>query len=202
MQKVDDLYRLDMEDVQKASSIMSRAFFEDPDLKMIIPDDDRRREYLKVMFQPFVRFGIIYGEVYVPTPNIEGVAVWNHSSSKSITTWRSIRSGFFGMVSKLNSEERKIFTRYGKEMDARTKYLLKGEHWFLFILGVDPDHQRKGLGTMMLKPMLKRADSENLPVMLDTNKEANISYYERFGFKVKSEYKVLDNQHWGLVREK
>jgi hypothetical protein len=48
--------------------------------------------------------------------------------------------------------------------------------------------------------MLERIDGENLPVMLDTNKQKNLAYYERFGFEVVNTYVVLENQHWGMVR--
>lgn len=201
MDDLKELYRLNIRDIPRASSVLSSAFVNDPDLKKIIPGKKRRLEKLKIIFQPFVKFGILYGEVYAPSEKIEGVAVWNHSSKKEITFWRSIRSGFLGMVSKIKGPERKLFQQYGDEMDTYTRNIIEGEHWFLFILGIDPDSQRNGFGTRLLEPMLDRIDQEGLPVMLDTNKDANLGYYRRFGFDVEKEYKVLDNQHWGLVRD-
>jgi ribosomal protein S18 acetylase RimI-like enzyme len=119
---------------------------------------------------------------------------------KDITFWRSLRSGFMGMVSKLNRDERMLFTRYGREVDENTKKTIDREHWFLFIIGVDTDLQRRGYGKDMIEAMLRRIDGEKLPIMLDTNKRKNVAYYEKFGFEVKRTYNVLGNDHWGLVR--
>jgi ribosomal protein S18 acetylase RimI-like enzyme len=199
MLSMNALYRLKIDDIPKAAKVLSGAFFHDPDLEKVIPEDTERHNKLKIMFQVFVKFGILYGEVYAPSPKIEGISLWVPSKTKKITSWRAFRSGFMGMVSKLNATERKLFIQYGKEMDEHTLYLLKNEHWFLFILGVDPAHQMKGFGTQLLEPMLKRALSEKVPVMLDTNKEKNVAYYERFGFKVEKRYTVFGNQHWGMV---
>lgn len=201
MNDLDGLYRLNKKDIPKASSVLASAFLKDPDLVKIIPRKKRRLEKLRILFRPFVKFGILYGEVYAPSPDIEGVAIWNHSSRKTITFWRSIRSGFIGMISKIKGPERKLFQQYGNEMETNTRHMIDGEYWFLFILGIDPDHQRSGYGTGLLEPMLERIDREGLPVMLDTNKEANLDFYDRFGFRIKTKYKVLENQHWGMVRK-
>lgn len=196
------LYRLKKGDIDKASEVLSRAFFLEPDMVKILPEEEMRRKKLKMVFYPFIKFGLIFGEVYAPSSDMEGVALRNHSSKKEINFWRSLRSGFLGMVSKLDKEERETFIRYGKEMDIQTKKTIQGEHWLLFILGVDPDRQRKGYGRRLLEPMLRRIDEEKLPVMLDTDKQVNVEYYRKFGFEVKRTYRVLENDHWGMVRER
>lgn len=201
MEGNEGLYRLQKSDIGRASEVLGRVFHEDPDIMKILPDDDARRKKLKHFFRCFIKFGILYGEVYAPSQKMEGVSVWVHSSTKDMTFWRNLRAGFMGLVFKVDGMALKIFGRYGKQMDEAMKTVIEGEHWFLFIIGVDPKHQRKGYGKKMIEPMLKRIDTENLPVMLDTNKQANIGYYERFGFKVVKTYIVLDNDHWGMVRK-
>ncbi len=65
-------------------------------------------------------------------------------------------------------------------------------HWHLQTLAVRPDRQRQGLGTALLMPTLRRAESDDLPVYLYTTNTANIAYYERFGFEVARELRIAD----------
>lgn len=60
-------------------------------------------------------------------------------------------------------------------------------HWYLAVLGTDPDHQGKGIGSALMAPVLDRCDAEGLPAYLESSKESNIPYYERFGWKVTGE---------------
>lgn len=200
VEKINGLYRLSLKDLDKASEVLSRVFFNDSDTMKILSDDEVRRKKLKHFFRCFIKFGILYGEVYAPSYDLEGISVWIHSSKKDITFPRSLRSGFMGLITKVDGKALKVFSSYGKQMDKATKIVINEEHWFLFIIGVDPKNQRKGYGKRMIEPMLKRVDNEKLPVMLDTNKQVNIGYYERFGFEVVKTYRVLDNDHWGMVR--
>ena len=57
-------------------------------------------------------------------------------------------------------------------------------HWYLAVLGTDPSFQRTGAGTALLEPVLARVDAEGLPAYLETQKEANLAWYGRFGFDV------------------
>ncbi|RSN27830.1 ribosomal-protein-alanine N-acetyltransferase [Amycolatopsis sp. WAC 04169] len=52
-------------------------------------------------------------------------------------------------------------------------------------IGVDPAHQRKGIGTVLLKALLDRADELAAPVFLEvrTDNDAAITLYERHGFE-------------------
>jgi ribosomal protein S18 acetylase RimI-like enzyme len=197
---IDGLYRLRKKDIRRASEVLSRAFLDDPDIVKILPDLEVRRRKLKHFFGAFLRFGIIYGEVYSPSPELEGVSVWMPSRTKDITFWRSLRSGFMNLIFKIDGKAMKVFSEYGKQMDRETRKTIQGEHWFLFIIGVDPKHQKRGFGRSMIEPMLARIDKGRLPVMLDTNKKDNVPYYQGYGFEVKRTYRVLDNDHWGMVR--
>jgi ribosomal protein S18 acetylase RimI-like enzyme len=63
-------------------------------------------------------------------------------------------------------------------------------HWYLAVLGTDPLHQGRGIGTALMAPVLERCDEEGLPAFLESSKESNVPYYERFGFRVERELKL------------
>ena len=58
------------------------------------------------------------------------------------------------------------------------------EHWYLFVLGVEPDRQGQGVGGKMIAPILERADKDQLPCYLETMKERNVTFYQKHGFEV------------------
>jgi ribosomal protein S18 acetylase RimI-like enzyme len=60
-------------------------------------------------------------------------------------------------------------------------------HWYLSIVGVDAAHQGKGLGARLLEEPLARCHEEGLMAYLESTNPANISLYERHGFRVTTE---------------
>jgi ribosomal protein S18 acetylase RimI-like enzyme len=75
-------------------------------------------------------------------------------------------------------------------------------HIHLAVLGVDPAHQRTGVGSLLVRSGLDRADEVGLPVYLDTSSAENVPYYRRFGFDVLVEFDFpLGGPHaWGMLR--
>lgn len=57
-------------------------------------------------------------------------------------------------------------------------------HWYLADLAVRPEAQRRGLGSALIRPGLERADADGMPCYLETQREANIPFYRRFGFEL------------------
>jgi ribosomal protein S18 acetylase RimI-like enzyme len=63
-------------------------------------------------------------------------------------------------------------------------------HWYLLILGVEPDAQGQGMGGSLIAPILRRADDEGTPCFLNTHKPSNVAFYQRYGFTVVREEAV------------
>ena len=57
-------------------------------------------------------------------------------------------------------------------------------HWYLPLIGVDPAHQRKGHGSALLGHALSQCDRDHTAAYLESTNRANISLYERHGFRV------------------
>ena len=57
-------------------------------------------------------------------------------------------------------------------------------HWLLDQLAVDPAAQGRGIGGAMLRFAIGRAESDGLPLVLETAVAGNVALYERFGFRV------------------
>ena len=74
-------------------------------------------------------------------------------------------------------------------------------HWYLDILGVDPSHGRKGLGSALLTHGLKRCDGAGQSAFLDTVSAENVRFYERHGFEVTASLTLPSGLPlWTMVR--
>lgn len=75
-------------------------------------------------------------------------------------------------------------------------------HWYLATLGTDPDHQGSGIGSALLAPVLERCDHDGMPAYLESSKESNILYYERFGWRVTKELPLKGGPTlWAMWRD-
>jgi ribosomal protein S18 acetylase RimI-like enzyme len=175
--------RLDKEQIERASQVLSRAFLNDPELIQFIPDAQKRQRVLLPMFRVSLRHALKHGEVYV-SPAIEGVAVWLPSNAPEISFWAMLRGSGLGLLFRAPWS----FLRKMKQDDdfahRLRRQLAPFPHWYLAVLGVDPELQGKGYASWLLKPMLARLDEEKMPAYLETSIEDYVPIYRHFGFEV------------------
>jgi ribosomal protein S18 acetylase RimI-like enzyme len=76
-------------------------------------------------------------------------------------------------------------------------------HWYLAVLGTEPDAQGKGAGSAVLQPGLQQCDAQGEPAYLESSKEKNIPFYERHGFRVTEEIALPKGGPpvWGMWRD-
>lgn len=58
------------------------------------------------------------------------------------------------------------------------------EHFYLFAIGARIGQQGKGYGGMLMESGLEKVDQQHKPAYLESSKESNIAFYERYGFEV------------------
>jgi ribosomal protein S18 acetylase RimI-like enzyme len=77
-----------------------------------------------------------------------------------------------------------------------------GPHWYLWVIGVAPEHQGRGVAGSLMQPIFSRADADRLPCYLETHKEAHVRIYERYGFGVAAEGSAADypGKIWAMTR--
>ena len=73
-------------------------------------------------------------------------------------------------------------------------------HWYLGVLGVDPAWQQQGVGRALLARFLARADEARDPVYLETDREENVGFYGRAGFRVVGMLSLLGARIWRMER--
>ena len=63
------------------------------------------------------------------------------------------------------------------------KYHPTEPHWYLPLIGVDPAHQGKGHGDVLMAHALAQCDRGHVPAYLESSNPRNIPFYRRHGFE-------------------
>jgi ribosomal protein S18 acetylase RimI-like enzyme len=177
------IIRLEPSQQHRAAALLARAFCDDPVYRLAIPDEDKRTSALTWLFGKVMRYCILYGHAFT-TPGLAGVAGWLPPGHTSLTFDRIIRSRLYAAPFKLGLPaygRLAAYLSYADELHAR---FAPAPHWYLWVIGVEPAHQGRGIGGRLLQPILAQADADGLPCYLETEGERNIRFYERHGFKV------------------
>lgn len=75
-------------------------------------------------------------------------------------------------------------------------------HWYLPLLGIDPRHQGRGLGSLLMGKMLAAIDDSGAPAYLEASNERNVPFYERLGFEVRGKIQAGDSPTlFAMLRE-
>jgi ribosomal protein S18 acetylase RimI-like enzyme len=69
-------------------------------------------------------------------------------------------------------------------MQQMASYHPHGPHWYLPLIGIDPAHQGKGLGSALMKHVTDICDRDSVLAYLESSNLKNIALYERHGFEV------------------
>jgi GNAT superfamily N-acetyltransferase len=190
---ISKLVRITEAQTQPAAQTLARAFYDYPLFVYLFPDQNERRNELPLLFESQVRYGVLHGEVYATSSNLEGVAVW-------------LPPGFPGGFSFTPSISMGALIRndhWGREVWRVRKRHVTISHWFLELIGILPEYQGKSYARVLLAPMLARIEGEYLPCYLDTEVEKNVAIYQHYGFKVVEETDVRGTgiHSWGMLRK-
>jgi len=75
-------------------------------------------------------------------------------------------------------------------------------HFYLAVLGTDPQRQGQGLGSAVLRTVLEQCDSDGVAAYLESSKERNVDFYARHGFRVLEEIRLLRGpKMWKMWRD-
>ncbi len=176
---------LSREERGDAVDVLTSAFSDDVMWCALLPDVDERHRVMPMMWRGVITYCQRYGMVNT-TLGIDGIAAWTKPGHARATLWSQVRTGFLlprsVMLMTKPSRERLLTTM--KQIDAVHRQLMLSPHWYLWALGVNPAHQRKGIGTDLLQPGMARAQADAAPCYLETETQENVAFYRRQGFDV------------------
>jgi ribosomal protein S18 acetylase RimI-like enzyme len=188
--------------MDRAINTLERAFSTDPMFTWIFPNPDRRSRSLRALVRVPLEYGLRYGRV-TQSNDAMSVAIWIPPGRK-VTTGGMVRCGILTVPFRIGLRPFMRFAGANDVMGRLHENYVPEPHWYLLIVGVDPDRQGRALGSALLKEGLARADQTNSPCYLETSEERNLAFYERQGFAVVGSAALGDGgpRGWAMRRER
>jgi GNAT superfamily N-acetyltransferase len=196
---MSDLYKIEKKDIKKGIDVLVSAYTEDPMMNIAFKEEDKRR----IQFEVMLRFCVKYGDIFASSDNFEGVMAILPHDKADMTALRVLLSGGFFLGMKIASAS-KMMKQSVKMIEEVKKNLDIGQYIYLFIMGVSQELQGKGYGGKFLRAIIEKADAEKKPMYLETQKESNVSLYEKYGFLVIKKIDLpepVNLPFWFMVRD-
>ena len=183
--------------VRGAAQAAAAGFFDNEIWAWILRRDWQRRRVLPRHYRAMI------SRVYMPrdaawtTPDTLGAALWFPPGAMRLSGGEQ-----FAEVASLLPEGLDCFRRAKRWEGLISANHPSRPHWYLQTLSVAPEAQRSGVGTALIAPGLERADAAGMPAYLETQREANVPYYRRFGFELTRKVSLHDSPPvWLMWRE-
>lgn len=176
--------RLTDAQLSESGPVLSRAFYDDPMMMYILPDDDLRTRQLPWFMGAAATYAQRFGEVYTTPGQVEGNACWLPPGGTDLTEEGMAGVGLFEAPERFGADAFERFINLMGLMGELHHRDVPPEHWYLMLLGVDPPRQGQGVGGTLIQPILARADGDGLPCYLETMKTKNVPFYQKHGFAV------------------
>ncbi|MEV4436991.1 GNAT family N-acetyltransferase [Streptomyces sp. NPDC049555] len=184
-----------LDDVQPISRALARAFDDDPMMRWFFPDDASREVQLGRYFTTlFTRQYALHG-VCERTDAAAAFWVAPEGQEKAVPDAGTIQE-----LQEILGDRAPVFR---DAVQAAAAHAPQEPHWYLAVIGADPDARGQGHGSALLRSGLAKADAAGMPVYLESSKPDNLPVYEHFGFVVREEVQLPGGGPvlWAMRRE-
>lgn len=197
-----DTATLQASQIDELSHVLARAFWDDPLIEYIEPNEERRRNSLPWFFTKAAQISSRYGEPFTTAGKVDGAALWLPPGKTILSISMMLQAGMLAAPFKFGLSTFMRFMGVMNHMEHLHKRDVPPDHWYLMVLGVDPERQGQGVGGKMIEPILERADRDRLPCYLETMKERNVTFYKKHGFEVVVDDTLKDGpRYWTMKRD-
>ena len=177
-------------DVRELAGVLGRAFYEDPVMMWMVPNNNARAKGLPTGFASITRHHFLArggSEVASRDGVIGAAALWDPPGR-----WQTTRREQWMMKPAFLRAYRGRVGAADQLLNLMKEHHPEEPHWYLMVLGSDPTVRGGGFGRTVLQSRLDRCDAEGVPAYLENTNPKNEAFYMRFGFEVKGEIKVPD----------
>lgn len=178
----------------RVSTMLARAFAEDPAMSWIFPDPVERARRLPRLFA--LLFDEDAAGMRIVTGGAEAATLWRGPGRANTSTATMLRQAW-PLWRALGANIQRAL----KVSNAIAAHMPAGDFWYLHIAGSDPAAQGKGLGGAVVRAGLTRA-AGRLPAYLETATERNLGFYRSLGFEITDEWVVPGGgpRFWSMLR--
>lgn len=187
---IPGLYKTKRSDYEKIYTTLISAFKKYPKMLTAFPDDHTREAAIEATIRYYAAYDLRYGSGFSLDNSINEVAIIVHSDEMRYSFIRHLLSGSYSIgykaaMNRLNKNDRIKRLRLFDELDRLEATVdIPRPHIYLDFLGVEEKHQHQGRGRKLMDKICKYADDTCLPIMLFTNTDEDIAFYQSLGFRI------------------
>jgi ribosomal protein S18 acetylase RimI-like enzyme len=171
-----EIRKMTVQDCAAIARVQARAFFDDPLQTWALPDASTRLGILERVYELLSRHASVpAGESYTDA-SLASAAFWVPPGGFALPP--EAFAALAPVIEMLGDAS----DRFRAAEDTMRVHRPADVHFYLQGLGVDPPRQGEGLGSAVIRPVLRRCDAESLPAYLETTKERNVGFYGKHGF--------------------
>lgn len=202
------LFSVDDHTLAGTAQALARAFQDDPFFRFVAIDERALRRWLPVAQEENLRITLPEGHTYGlrgPEGEVVGGMCLLPPGTFPTPAGRTFRF-LWQLITRPDPwtpSPMRALRRGAPYLEAWEAMHVHDPHWYLYNLGVVPEHRGRGGGRRLLEQALTLAAADGHPTYLETQAERSLGFYRRMGFH------IVDRRTphpqgpptWGLLRE-
>ncbi|MDN5214467.1 GNAT family N-acetyltransferase [Fulvivirgaceae bacterium BMA12] len=166
-------------DLAQVVKLITRSFDKNKSVNYVVKQDKKRIRRIERLAEYAFRVCYAFGEVWM-SEDKNACALFLFSEKKRLTLnaiWWDLKLAFGTIgISRVS----KVLTREGK---VKKQHPQNTHYCYLWFIGVDPNHQKKGLGSQLLRQLIDKCRQWQRPIYLETSVSSNLKWYKSLGFE-------------------
>lgn len=178
------MIRAGRNDKSRIVEVLSKSFDDNKSVNYIIQQDAKRKQRIRNLMAYSFEICHQFGDVFI-SDNKKGCALLLAPDKKKTT----ISTILWDIKLALSAIGLSNIMRAMKREAAIKKVHPYEKIYYLWFIGVDDSEQGNGIGSDLMKSIIKESSLQNRTICLETSTLKNLPWYEKFGFKT---YRELD----------
>lgn len=173
------------EDKSLVTDILTKSFDTNQSVNYIAKQDGKRLKRISALMDYSFEVCYMFGDVFL-SDDRKACALILYPDKKK-TTLKSILLDIKLIFSCIGIENiKKALARESKIKQLQPKELM----YYLWFIGVDPEYQNEGIGSILLDEIIKDSKQKQRPIYLETSTLKNLPWYKKYGFQVYNELEL------------
>lgn len=166
-------------DADAVAAILARAFADDPVYRWFMRSGFPLA-LLQEHFSHEVSDYLAAAEVYLASGGA-GAALWRPAPGAQPSRLLPLLRAMPGLARYTGPRRLHRLWKLIRATEARYP---RQPHRYLYLVGVEPEHQGLGVGSMLIRAGLEACERDEMPAYLESTTERNVPLYVRHGFHV------------------
>jgi len=141
------------------------------------------------------------GQTFIPTEHNYGASIWLKPMGEKEEQLKGDKKAF--LITHLGGNAWQCYSSIVNYMSQQSAPLIPPDAWYLSIVGLEPAHQNKGLGSGLIIPVLEKTDAMGITTYLETFTPRNMTFYEKLGYRSIASFNepVTESPYWIMTRQ-